>query len=248
MKTLLVVPCYNEERRLDAPAYREFVEANPDVAFLFVNDGSKDGTSALLHKLAAEAPRSTAFDLPRNSGKAEAVRQGMLRGLETDAQAIGFWDADLATPLPIALEMKDLLERQEALQIVIGSRVRLLGRRIERNPVRHYLGRVFATAVSLLLRLPVYDTQCGAKLFRATPRLREMLEKPFLSRWIFDVELLARFLLAGGTADDIYEHPLSRWMDVAGSKVRGRDFVTAAKDLWVLNRAYKLRQLKGKVF
>lgn len=243
MKTLLVVPCYNEELRLDSAAYKAFVEANPELGFLFVNDGSRDGTSALLHRLAAEAPRCTALDLAQNSGKAEAVRQGMLRGLDTGAEHVGFWDADLATPLSAALEMKELLEKNDGLQIVIGSRVRLLGRRIERNPVRHYLGRVFATAVSLLLRLPVYDTQCGAKVFRATPRLREMVEKPFLSRWIFDVELLARFLLAGGTADDIYEHPLSRWMDVAGSKVRGRDFVSAARDLWVLNRAYKLRRL-----
>jgi len=247
VKTLLVVPCYNEERRLDSAAYKAFAEANPEVGFLFVNDGSRDGTSALLHALAAEAPRCTALDLAQNSGKAEAVRQGMLAALDSGAEHIGFWDADLATPLASALDMKELLERKAALQIVLGSRVRLLGRKIERNPVRHYLGRVFATAVSLLLRLPVYDTQCGAKLFRATPRLREMVEKPFLSRWIFDVELLARFLLAGGTAEEIYELPLDRWMDVAGSKVRGRDFVSAARDLWVLNRAYKLSSLKGKV-
>jgi hypothetical protein len=101
--------------------------------------------------------------------------------------------------------------------MVIGSRVQLLGRRITRSTVRHYAGRIFATCASLVLGLPVYDTQCGAKLFRATPVLACILDRPFTSHWIFaDVELLARYLDAARTdghraPELIYELALKTW-------------------------------------
>ena len=116
--------------------------------------------------------------------------------------------------------------------MVFGARVVLLGRRIERWALRHYLGRVAATAISLVLGLRVYDTQCGAKLFRATPSVRALFEQPFAARWLFDVEILARFILSlrgdrEAVRDAIYEYPLSEWTDVAGSSLTPADYGSA---------------------
>jgi hypothetical protein len=127
--------------------------------------------------------------------------------------------------------------------MVFGSRVRLLGRDVARRAGRHYLGRVFASFASITLRLPIYDTQCGAKLFRVTPELPSILRETFLSRWVFDVEIIARYVAfyRGSVSylhDSIYEFPLPRWHDVAGSKVRPGDFVTAAIDLYRIYHKY----------
>jgi hypothetical protein len=179
-----------------------------------------------------------------NRGKAEAVRCGFLESFRSGYDLIGYWDADLATPLETIPRFCELLE-DGRVDGVIGSRVLLLGRHIRRRAVRHYLGRVFATCASLAIGLPVYDTQCGAKVFRNTERLRQVFRSPFRVNWTFDVEVLARFLLLerifGGPKilDRFVEYPLERWDDVPGSKLRGRDFFRGAWDILMI--AYMFR-------
>jgi dolichyl-phosphate beta-glucosyltransferase len=237
----VVVPCFNEAVRLPLDAFRSFLSDSHGIRFLFVNDGSTDQTLAVLQELEASLPGLVeVFNQQPNGGKAEAVRVGMLRAFE-DSAVVGFWDADLATPLNAIPEMLGLFERDRALDMVFGVRVRLLGRHIRRDPLRHYLGRVFATAVSIALRLPIYDTQCGAKLFKVTPELRSMLQRPFLSRWIFDVEIIARYMAmqsAGQRSAGIYEYPLECWRDVAGSKLSPFDFVRSFLDLLRIRSHY----------
>ena len=237
-RAVIVVPCFNEARRLDAEAFARFAPPGHDVRFLFVDDGSTDGTREALARLAlADPSRFQVLALERNRGKAEAVRRGMLQALASGAEQAGYWDADLATPLEEIPRFMDLLDRRPGVEIVLGSRVALLGRSIERRAVRHYTGRVFATAASLALRLPVYDTQCGAKLFRNTPAVAALFAEPFASRWIFDVEIVARLARARrgsslpAPRDAIYELPLERWRDVGGSKIGVLDFPRAALQL-----------------
>jgi glycosyltransferase involved in cell wall biosynthesis len=241
----IVVPCYNEAHRLPAEKFVEFVHGVENIDLLFVNDGSTDNTLEVLERLQRVSGASVnVLDKKVNSGKAEAVRDGMLHAIETGRSGfVGFWDADLATPLGAISCLRQKLIDNSNLQMVFGSRVRLLGRHVHRRTSRHYLGRVFATVVSLILRLPVYDTQCGAKIFRVTPELSQVLSRPFISRWVFDVEILARFIALDkgdlhALHDSIYEYPLERWEDVAGSKVKPGDFLLAFVDTFRIYSKY----------
>jgi glycosyltransferase involved in cell wall biosynthesis len=243
--TAVVVPCYNETSRLDAAAFREYARHDPHVSFLFVNDGSTDRTQDILDELNRTDPVGCrVLRLERNGGKAEAVRQGVLAALETGPDYVGYWDADLATPLEVIPEFRALLAARPALELVLGSRVRLLGRDVRRSPRRHYLGRVFATVASHVLGLSVYDTQCGAKLFRVSPTTRQLFQEPFRSTWIFDVEILARLIRARhrssqyATERVLCEFPLPSWVDVAGSKLKARDFLRAPLELGGIYRHY----------
>jgi glycosyltransferase involved in cell wall biosynthesis len=244
-KMCIIIPCYNEAGRLNVPAFLECAGRIPDLHFFFVDDGSTDGTGGILDGLSRTCPKQIRhITMERNRGKAEAVRRGFLESFDSGFDVIGYWDADLATPLETIPRFHELLEVME-VDGVIGSRVMLLGRHIRRNPFRHYLGRVFATCASLAIGLPVYDTQCGAKIFRNTERLRQVFRAPFRVKWTFDVEILARFLLLerifGGpaTRDRFIEYPLERWEDVPGSKLKTRDFF---RGVWeILRIAYGIR-------
>ncbi len=245
----VVVPCYNEASRLRTAAFGAFLQssASNGVELLFVNDGSRDATLSVLQALRSRFPeRIRVLDKQPNGGKAEAVRTGMLHAIALrGCEVTGFWDADLATPLEQIPDLASVL-RNARITMVFGARVRLLGRAIHRQALRHYLGRCFATTASTLLRLPIYDTQCGAKLFRVTPELGEVLAEPFQSRWIFDVELLARFMARhrgdpAAVRDHIYEYPLPEWTDVAGSKVSPLDFFKAFGELFRIYNRYLAR-------
>lgn len=228
-KTGVVIPCYNEAERLDTKAFLAALAALPNLAFLFVDDGSTDGTLQILNSIKAQNQNQIdILRLERNSGKAEAVRRGMLQLIDGQSENVGYWDADLATPLEAIAEFCHLLDSTDKTMI-IGSRVRLLGRSVERNALRHYVGRIFATCASLLLQVVVYDTQCGAKMFKNSAVLREVFGKPFKVNWTFDVEMLARFGVVSGKplsqiASYWYEYPLEVWIDVKGSKVKLKDF------------------------
>lgn len=236
-KTVIIVPCYNEAERLNPELFIKSTLENKNLSFIFVNDGSTDNTIEKITRLRDSNPQQIQYiDLDKNVGKAEAVRQGFLRALKTDVVNIGYWDADLATPLDAIINFCNILDNSKVAGI-LGSRVKLLGHEIKRGAIRHYAGRIFATFVSLILKLSIYDTQCGAKIFKKNECLDSAFKIPFKVNWTFDVELLARFILinkikgAVPITEMLIEYPLEKWTDVRGSKVEFRDFLIAVKEV-----------------
>ena len=238
-KCAIIVPCYNEAERIDLAAFGNFIDRHDDIHFIFVNDGSKDNTADILQHFCTQHKADT-ISLEVNSGKAEAVRQGMQYALKHDVDYIGFWDADLATPL---FELENMLELSTDDTVYIsGCRLLRLGGNIKRKLSRHLLGRVFATAVSCYLDLPVYDTQCGAKIYRKDC-IPAITEKRFVTRRFFDVEIIGRMIRHYGK-DDFFEHaiehPLSNWIDIEGSKI---NYITCLKDFILLTVCRCKREL-----
>ena len=241
-KTIIVVPCFNEATRLQSRVFMDYAQHNPEVSFLFVNDGSNDTTQQLLEHITEIYPQCHCLHLQHNQGKAEAVRQGMLYGVQaTNCDYIGFWDADLATPLNEIEKFASILQSGD-YDIVIGLRLARLGARIARKKSRHYLGRCFATITSQILHIPIYDSQCGAKMMRRV-LVEKLFQEPFDTKWLFDVEIFARYL-SFTTKEDackrICEYPLAEWHDIKGSRLKATDFLRAPWELMKIKVKYKL--------
>lgn len=219
-RTILVIPCYNEAQRLLVKEFKDFAEKEGNISFIFVNDGSSDDTFKVLKKLTSHSENMSTLTLAKNSGKAEAVRQGVIEALKDTADYIGFWDADLATPLYEINNFITLLNEKD-IEMVSGLRLARLGANVKRRLLRHYLGRIFATIVSILLGVQVYDTQCGAKIFRKS-LAEKIFQEPFCTRWLFDVELFKRIIALKGKIESskkLYEYPLCCWQEVGVSKI-----------------------------
>lgn len=230
----LIVPCYNEVQRLDVKSFT--TPPSSQLRFLFVDDGSYDGTGSYLKKHFAEIPHCRVLQLPKNRGKGEAVRLGILEVLDSDwknSEWLGFWDADLSTPLTEVSKFLTYAQSYGNPDAIFGSRVYRLGAHIKRSALRHYLGRVFATLIAIILKVESYDTQCGAKLFRQNAAHRAFAE-PFISRWIFDVEILMRL-----KDSIVIEYPVEKWTDVPGSKVKiARESLRVLWDILLIRRKY----------
>jgi len=240
--TCVIVPCYNEEQRLTPTAFADFAREHAEFHFRFVNDGSTDGTQAILDQLTNSHPAQlSSLKLVVNSGKAEAVRQGLLSAIDQGHERVAFWDADLATPLYELPRFRQELRENSNIECVIGIRNMDDKERVKRTFTRRFIGKSFAKVASFMLGENMRDTQCGAKMFEVTPRLQRSLAEPFSSRWIFDVELLYRLkasLPNGQSLREITaEIDLHEWTEIAGSTIKATDFARIPWDLLLIQRS-----------
>jgi dolichyl-phosphate beta-glucosyltransferase len=209
----VVIPAFNEAHRL--PPYLHevvgFLEGRGEPwEVIVVDDGSTDGTAAVVRELAEHQPGVRLLPFGRNRGKGAAVRAGMLAARGAFRL---FTDADGATPIAELKRLEAALG--SGIDVVIGSRA-LPSPAVAVRTRRHRVvaGRVFNWLVARLGVRGIADSQCGFKLFTAAAaeRLFEALET---SGFAFDVELLLRAQKAGYQVVEVAVN----WADQEGSKV-----------------------------
>jgi len=226
-RTTIIIPCYNEANRLHLEAFLNFARSHPKISFVFVDDGSKDLTINLLCGAMAALPNQIdVLIMSRNAGKAEAVRHGLKFAANRGDKYIAFLDADLATPLNAINDFISVADRLDNIDVVFGSRAGGLGRKVYRELHRKMISLVCASMGRLATGLALKDTQCGAKLFRNTPHLRNCLDAPFSAGWLFDVELFLRISNPDKqNRKNFFEYPVLEWTEIAGSNIKFSDVI-----------------------
>jgi len=233
----IVIPAYNEGLRLPILQFEQFIEQN-SICFCFINDGSIDNTETLLKQLRADFPNKIlVVSNSINKGKAESVRVGINEALKWKPfKYVGYFDADLATPLNEIYNLLDALDNSSKYRFALGTRLNRLGAEIKRNQFRHYVGRIFATIASIVLKMPVYDSQCGAKLIESD-LAKDIFNEPFYSKWLFDVELLARVRNSYST-EILIEVPLKKWEEIGKTKITKRDLFVLPFEFYKISKKY----------
>ncbi|MEM7086377.1 MAG: glycosyltransferase [Bacteroidota bacterium] len=241
---VIVIPCYNEENRFREmkPEYVSFLNNHSKVVLCMVDDGSKDDTALVLQTFQKEFPQQIEVVIqPKNGGKAEAVRSGVLHCIEKlKPRHLAFLDADLATSFEECLRIHSYILEKDIITFAFASRILKIGSEIKRKKFRFVVGRIVATLISSILRIKVYDTQCGCKVFEK--ELATMLFKEkFISKWLFDVELFFRMIRLYGrksATERMIEVPLKLWEDKGDSKVQMTYFFKLWIDLMKIKRKY----------
>ncbi len=242
LKNIIVIPCYNEATRLPLESYRTFLAQNNDSQIVFSNDGSTDDTMSVLKKLQQAHPDQVfIYNLEKNSGKAQAVREAIIFcfGNFKDFKTIGYLDADLSSSLEEYVTISENIK--DDVICAFGSRILKIDNHIDRKKYRFLIGRVIATMISSQLDISIYDSQCGCKAFSVSIA-QELFKEKFISKWLFDVELFHRLI-------KMYSHkamktvcreiPLKSWVDVDDSRVSMLYFFKMWQDLYTISKRYK---------
>jgi glycosyltransferase involved in cell wall biosynthesis len=234
MKVTIIIPFYNEEKRIVLESFYQIFKNTTKYDFILVDDGSSDNTITILDEFKSKFPNLTILKLDKNIGKAEAIRAAVLSISNTDF--IAYYDADLATPFSELDKLIQFSIQNPNYKMIMGARIKLIGNGVKRSLIRHYFGRIFATIVSqFVLKVAVYDTQCGAKVVDYQTA-NQIFTKPFISKWLFDVELLKRLQKNHNLKEVVKEIPLEKWEEIGNSKIKLTDFFKIPIELFQIYR------------
>lgn len=238
----IVIPCYNESTRLKLEEFQRFIDLTDEYTLCFVNDGSSDNTYEMLRSFRRGQPdRVKIVDLKKNVGKAEAVKRGIQYMLDNSkVEDIGFIDADLSTDFR-DYQLLVIKRMKHNLDMAFGSR-KMSKSGIERSWVRSLTSTIVGALIQSVVRLPIHDTQCGAKVFKRSAA-ELAFRQSFTTRWLFDVELFIRFKKIFGkkwVMDRLLEVPLMRWQEVEGSKLTLKDSLKIPAQLLQIIKVYSV--------
>lgn len=235
-KIAIIIPCYNEEKRLQTDLL-QYLLVNTSVNLYLANDGSTDTTLDVIKKFSAiHDQRTFVLHYTQNQGKAQTIQKSVQHILKKDCyDFIGYFDADFSTPVTELFRMLNTVNENNH-SFLFGSRVLLLNTKIQRKWYRHIIGRVVVTIINFKFKLGIYDTQCGAKIFSSSVA-KVAFRDIFYTSWLFDVEVFIRLkkekLLHLG-----HEFPLKEWKDIEGSKLGFQSAFKILKELFLLIRKY----------
>lgn len=237
MTLAIVVPAFNEERRL-GPALERLRADAPDLdlaELIVVDDGSTDRTVEVARSFADAHPGFPLrlLQLEQNRGKGAALRAGLLAA---ESSLIGFIDADLSVAPVCFLDARRLIE--EGADMVVGHRVDDDGSplRLGQPLLRRLLGHMFVATRQRIIGLPFADTQCPFKLLTREVA-QAVVPTCTVDTWTFDVELLVVASRQGWRIDEM---PVA-WEHVDGSKLQAGPGVVVS----TLRELLAIRRLHG---
>jgi len=155
-----------------------------------------------------------------------------------DFNKLAYIDADLSVSLEECLSISNIVT--DDIFFAFGSRILKIDSYIKRKKFRHYSGRFVATIISTILKVPIYDTQCGCKIF-SRDLARQVFQERFISKWLFDVEIFFRIINLYSRKElqnKSREIPLKSWIDSDNSKVKITYFFKMWHDIYSINRKY----------
>jgi len=238
---IIIIPCYNEFNRINKNSYINFLNENKHCKIVFAEDGSTDNTLSVLKEI-QEASNGNVYihALDNNKGKAAAIREAVLFSYENglDFKKLAYIDADLSVSLEECLSISDAVT--DDIFFAFGSRILKIDSYIKRRKFRHYSGRFVATIISTILKVPIYDTQCGCKVF-SRELAEQIFQEKFISKWLFDVEIFFRIINLYSTKElqnKSREIPLKSWIDSDDSKVKITYFFKMWLDIYAINSRY----------
>lgn len=242
-KFIVLIPYYNESYRIDQKRVEEIIGLS-EFGILFIDDGSTDNSSLILHDCTQDVQNVTFLKLETNVGKANALRSGLLWAYSNRYDFAITLDFDNSQNLK---EIKSILNQVETFKdfdIASWARVNLASNNVNRTQYRLWISRILVTISFLLSGIPLYDPQSPTKVYKLTSKLFELIEMKFETRWFFDVELFMRSKKNSPSEIRYKEDVLNFWNDNSTKSFSGAGVYKVLKDLYkLLNLSIRLKNL-----